>query len=645
MPDGVRLSARLWLPESEQPVPAILEIIPYRKRDLTRIRDERNHPCFAAHGYACLRVDMRGSGDSEGAMHDMYTPPELSDTRHVIDWIARQNWCSGRVGMFGTSWGGTAGLQAAVDAPGPLKAVIANCATIDRFEDDIHWMGGCVLTDTLEWGATLPAILAAPPDEATTGDGWFNAWRQRLRNLRFPQETWLRRTERDRYWRRGSVRFEMDRLNCPILAIGGWSDRYSNSVMPLVQARPDICRGIVGPWGHHYPDQGEPGPAIGFQALALAWWDCWLKSGAPAMPDWPLMRLWRREFDPPEDRLRERNGLWIDVDQPVQTASRRFHLAAGRLSVAGAADCALKIPVDMAHGQCAGDTGYFGRSGGLPLEQSPDDARALCFDSDPLDHELCVLGQAELIIGVNADALPTQLACRLCDVDPDGQSNLITRMIVNPEHGEELACMRLTRSGGQSHLGITFPGTAYRIAAGHRLRLAIGSSYWPLIWPAGERRESTILTSGSALLLPLQPSEHCLPGDPFPPPQAPPDEQRYRITSVGPLQRKCAGPTDGMLRNGWQQPAATTELKDTHTVFTGETVAEFTAGSDPGHAVGCVFTHSLNIQRPSGLAAIACRVSMRELPDDVKCESTITVSWNGEELASLTSEIPCPQQG
>ena len=143
MPDGVRLAARLWLPDTGGTVPAILEYIPYRKRDMVRARDERNHPFFAANGYACLRVDMRGSGDSEGVMPDMYDDAELEDARHVIDWIARQDWCNGRVGMFGTSWGGTASLQAAVDAPAALKAVIANCATINRFQDDIHWMGGC----------------------------------------------------------------------------------------------------------------------------------------------------------------------------------------------------------------------------------------------------------------------------------------------------------------------------------------------------------------------------------------------------------------------------------------------------------------------------------------------------------------------
>ena len=125
MPDGTRLAARLWRPDTTSPVPAILEYIPYRKTDMVRARDERNHPFLAAHGYAAIRVDMRGSGDSDGHMPDMYDRNELADAREVIKWLAAQPWCDGNVGMFGTSWGGTASLQASVNAPEALKAVIA----------------------------------------------------------------------------------------------------------------------------------------------------------------------------------------------------------------------------------------------------------------------------------------------------------------------------------------------------------------------------------------------------------------------------------------------------------------------------------------------------------------------------------------
>ena len=91
MPDGCRLSARVWMPEDaeENPVPAILEHLPYRKRDGTTARDSLTHPYFAGHGYACIRVDMRGNGDSEGLMEDEYSEQELQDACDVIAWAAR----------------------------------------------------------------------------------------------------------------------------------------------------------------------------------------------------------------------------------------------------------------------------------------------------------------------------------------------------------------------------------------------------------------------------------------------------------------------------------------------------------------------------------------------------------------------------
>ena len=172
MPDGCRLSARVWLPDGAEahPVPAILEYLPYRKRDGTCARDALTHPWFAARGYACLRVDMRGSGDSEGLMFDEYAPQEQADALAVIEWIAAQPWCSGAVGMMGISWGGFNALQVAALRPPALKAIVTLCSTIDRFADDIHYKGGCLLNENLGWGGTMLSYQSRPPDPALVGD-------------------------------------------------------------------------------------------------------------------------------------------------------------------------------------------------------------------------------------------------------------------------------------------------------------------------------------------------------------------------------------------------------------------------------------------------------------------------------------------
>ncbi len=640
MPDGVRLAARIWLPRANGRFPAILEYIPYRKRDMVRARDERNHPYFAENGYACLRVDMRGSGDSEGVMPDMYTADELDDARHVINWIAAQPWCNGRVGMFGTSWGGTAGLQAAVDAPNPLKAVIANCATIDRFEDDIHWMGGCLLTDSLEWGATLPAILAAPPDRATVGENWMQMWKSRLENLAFPHENWIAHRTRGDYWRHGSVRFAADRLTCPILAVGGWSDRYSNSVVPLVRARPDLCWGIVGPWGHHYPDHGEPGPAISFQDVVLEWWDHWLKPAAPAAPEWPSLRLWRREFDPPQNRLEERRGGWIKLRNPAEVEPGILHLGNGTLENSSPHETVrLAVPFDIRHGECAGDTGYFGRVGGQPLDQSADDARALCFDSAPLVEAISLVGSATLCLKASTRKMPAQLVCRLCDVAPDGRSNLVTRTILNLELDEGLDARREFRPDRLIRYRIKFPTTAYRFLSGHRLRLALASSYWPLVWPTSEPAGLQVSTTGATLALPEHADKAKASPSSFPPPKDLPKRKTWAIHSPEPLQRVPAAVVEDCLTSSWRQPSVTLRFESIDVALSYQTSAEYSVPSfDPARAI-CEIRHEIEIRRSDGIANVQCCLRAGGLGTGRQAAIEISAGWNDEEIFKARSVL------
>ena len=397
MPDGVRLAARIWLPSSAltNPAPAVFEYIPYRKVDMVRARDERNHPYLAENGIVAVRVDMRGSGDSEGQMSDMYCEEELNDARHVIKWLTSQPWCNGKIGMFGTSWGGTASLQANVNAPDALKAIIAVCATHDRYEDDIHHMGGCLLTDSVEWGATLPAILGAPPS-ANVEDNWFEMWKARLDELSFPLETWLRNEDRGSYWRHGSVIHQLDQMRAPILCVGGWSDRYSNSVMSLVDRRPDLAWGIVGPWGHHYPDHAHPGPGVGFQELMLEWWQHWLVKDNPSEPEWPKLRTWVRSYDSPADAINIRSGSWVQTPASKEIISlTEWHLSKEGLNK-DVSEIQLDLPSNLKAGSKGADTGYFGRFGGLPLDQSYDDKASLSFDTKPLEKDCLIYGAARL---------------------------------------------------------------------------------------------------------------------------------------------------------------------------------------------------------------------------------------------------------
>ena len=236
-------------PYETKPVPAIIEYIPYRKRDGTIYRDHLIHPYVAGHGYACLRVDMRGSGESQGVMLDEYTKQELEDAVEVIYWLSKQPWCSGNVGMMGKSWGGLNSLQVAAMAPEPLKAIVSGYTSTKRFSDDIHFKGGCLLNDNLRWAGVMLAYSARPPDPLLFGDTWRQTWLERLKAEPFLAENWLSHQTYDDYWKHGSISESYSDLKAAVLTFGGWADNYMNAVPQLVENLKTPVKGIIGPWG------------------------------------------------------------------------------------------------------------------------------------------------------------------------------------------------------------------------------------------------------------------------------------------------------------------------------------------------------------------------------------------------------------
>jgi len=636
MSDGIHLSARLWLPEKKEqgPTPAIVEYIPYRKRDMVRLRDERNHPFFARHGYACIRVDMRGSGDSEGLMADMYSPEEISDGLEVIQWIAAQDWCDGKVGMMGTSWGGTSSLQMASLRPDSLKAIIAVCATDNRFDDDIHHMGGHLLTDTLEWGATLPAILAAPPDPETVGPNWRQIWQQRLDHCAFPLENWIRHETRDAYWRSGSAGETPEAISCPMLLIGGWVDRYSNTVMNLLSYSEGPCWGIVGPWGHHYPDAGIPGPSINFQAEALRWWDRWLCGHQNGLEDEPKLRVWRQEYVPPQNKILERPGSWISENQwpSPNVTPRTYRLGTGSLSdsAEGDREKTAFVPNSLRIGSASGDTGYFGRDGGLPLDQREDDALSLVFDTVPLESPIDILGHAVVNVTLEVDQPVATLVVRLNDVAPDGTSSRVSFGICNlslgqgeeKDNGLELDTPRTVE--------IQFPNTAYRFGKGHRIRLAFSSSYWPLIWPTPKLARLTLYPGQTRLSLPCRQTDspesavilHTDPESETPSPKA-------RIEGA-PLDRWSQHDVmSNSITSGWHQPFTRIAFDEITVEYAFETKAQHQITLDDPNSACSEFEHKLQFKRSGSIVEVLGTARLKSSPTDYHVFGTLEVREDG----------------
>jgi putative CocE/NonD family hydrolase len=508
--DGTRLGARIWLPEDaeQDPVPAILEYIPYRKGDGTAPRDEPRHAYVAGHGYAVLRVDLRGSGESDGLLHDEYLPREQEDALEVLRWIAAQPWCTGAVGMFGISWGGFNGLQVAARRPPELKAVITLCSTDDRYADDVHYRGGAVLAlEMLSWGASMLSFNAIAPDKEVAGPGWRDAWLERIDSVDPYEYEWLRHQRRDDYWKQGSVCEDHGAIDCPVYAIGGWADGYSEAVLRLVAGLGPPSKGLLGPWSHAFPDEVEPGPAIGFLGECLRWWDTWLKGEETGITHEPALRVWMQEPVAPAARHRERPGRW--VAEPAwpspRIARRRLHLGDRLMQTEpDREDHRLEISTDLL---CGLDGGVWCADGGhadAAVDQRAEDGRALSFTSAPLPERIELLGNARVELELESDRTVAQLAARLCDVAPDGTSLLVTRGVLNLTHRESHEHPRPLEPGRRTRVVVELDAIAQAIPAGHRLRLALSPAYWPWLWPAPEPVTLSVHTADSALVLPVR---------------------------------------------------------------------------------------------------------------------------------------------
>ena len=583
--DGTRLAATIRRPKDAErnPVPVILEYLPYRRRDGTVERDAITHTWFAKQGYAAVRLDIRGTGDSDGLMRDEYLPQEQTDAVEAIAWLAGQPWCSGNVGMMGISWGGFNGLQIAARRPPALKAIITLCSTDDRFADDAHWMGGALVTNTMGWGSAFFQYLAQPPDPAIVGEKWRDMWQERLEHLQLPIAEWLAHQSYDEYWRQGSVREDYSAIEAAVYAIGGWADGYSNAVPRLIEHLSCPKKGLIGPWAHKYPHIATPHPAIDFLGDALRWWDHWLKGKDTGIMQEPMMQVWLQDSVRPAAVLPERPGRWVAFSQWPDPAVRveSWHLGDAGLTRAAQAGTMRLIDSPLETGLTFGEWCPYSSQGELPADQRPDDGRSVVFETAPLQEPLEIVGAPLIDLAISVDDETALLSARLQDVHPDGASLNVSYGLLNIAQRDGGDRPRAFPAGSSETVRLKLNDIAHRFPAGHRIRIALSTSFWPIAWPAPRKTPVSLATGASRLSLPVLSGEKSLPTPRrFDPPLPETADAVMVLSSGGRMRETREDPSTRRVEVTVDRAKSRYVVRATGTEVSHETGETFSIGGD-----------------------------------------------------------------
>ena len=528
MNDGTRLAATLYMPDganSGEKFPALLEYLPYRKDDGTPEEDYPIHSYFAHCGYVTARVDIRGTGASEGTPPDReYSEQEQKDGVEVIAWLARQPWSSGNVGMFGISWGGFNSMQLAMRHPPELKAILAVDATEELFHDDIHYIDGMMHFDEYELTMDLePAITGAPDytlDEKVLG-------------ARFDSQPWsllyLKHQHDGSFWR-SPVR-PLSEIQIPCFLIGGLLDGYRDSIPRMLEQAKAPVKAIVGPWNHTFPHDAVPGPEIEWRDQAVRWFDYWLKGHDTGVLKDPKLVIYMRHWHLPDPNLQNIPGEWRREDgwPPPDMHPSTLYLQPNHTLNPATPGSSIH---ELKYLSSVGAEGGFWW-GELLTDQRSVDAFSLVYDSEPLQQDTAILGRPRALLRAAANARLADWFARLSDVAPDGTVTFVAGAGLNGAQRDSMTEPRDLEPGKSYLFDIEMHLTTWVFPKGHRIRLAVSNALWPMVWPTPYSMTTSLNlggNDGSRLVLPVVAMPGAVP-PPFSPPR--PSEKRADIRGTG----------------------------------------------------------------------------------------------------------------
>lgn len=497
MPDGIRLAADLYVPAGakNEKRPVLLEYLPYRK-DESRSRNTSLYAYFLERGYIVARVDIRGTGNSEGkTIPYEYSDIELDDGEVVIEWLSSQAWSSGNIGMFGISWGGFNSIQMALRNPPALKAFVAVMATEALYQEDVHYIDGIMHTDSWMMSNDLYNALPGAPDFILDDE-----WVENRFDVEPSVYTYMREQRDGPFWDRASALNRYDEIRIPGYHIGGWFDGYRNSLPRMLENVSAPTKAMIGPWDHYFPHSAWPEPQVEWRHEAARWFDHWLKDIDTGILDEPDFAVYLREYYPPNPALTTVPGHWHwESGWPIERSQQQDWIlqADNSLSLQPSKPASHELTYKPSMGlEGGGPTMWWGS---VTPDQQPMDDDSLVYDSAPLSEALEMLGRPVAKLLVAADATRANWVVRISDVAPDGQVTQVAGAAFNGTHRNSAREPQDIVPGEPFALEIELHFSSWVFAKGHRIRVAISNAQWPMLWPTPQPMSSSLFVGAEAL--------------------------------------------------------------------------------------------------------------------------------------------------
>lgn len=479
MQDGVNLAVTYIKPvplKKGETFPVLFELLPYRKDDMFYNVDYQKGASFAQCGYVYARVDVRGTGTSNGTVPiSEYSQQELSDAGEIIDQLSKEPWSNGKVGMFGKSWSAFNSLMMAARKPPALKAILAAHGSDDLYYNDVHYIDAVFHIDTYEPEIVTDNALPAPADYQITPEFFTE---------RFDQPPWIFTWKRNQtpnapLWTEESIRYQPP-LTVPVYLIGGLLDGYRDVIPRLMNSTQAPIKADLGPYNHSWPNDGLA-PNYSWQKKAVMWWDYWLKDKDTGILDEPRFMVFVRDAVPPSTELTTIPGEWRCGDWPVRGISMNQYFPDEDHNLTR--DLPKRPSEEILTYRAGSAIGIQDWWGELTGDMAADDSYSRCFDSTPLKEKMEIIGNPRITINISADAPRYYWTVRLEDVWPDGKVSLISGTLINPSDQFENTTIRRLEPDTPTVLSTDIHYTTWTFRPGHSIRVAIGNSQFPMGWP------------------------------------------------------------------------------------------------------------------------------------------------------------------